>query len=67
MKEILKLQVTNHIASSMKSTASKKKEVIKLSEWVAKRLDRLYKSKASQEDDGIKVVEDLLYQLQIEA
>lgn len=60
------LLVANHIASSARITASKKKEAIKLSEWVAKKLDSLYKAKV-EEDEGIKVVEDLLSQLQIEA
>lgn len=60
------LLATNHIASSVRSTASKKKEAIKLSEWAIKMLDNLYKSKMD-EDEGIKVVEDLLSQLQIEA
>ena len=55
----------NNIASSPKCPSSKKKEAVKLSEWVTGQIAKQYKAKVA--DDTMKNVEGLLGQLQLDA
>ncbi|KAH0948128.1 hypothetical protein HN011_012422 [Eciton burchellii] len=59
------LLTTNNIATSSKCSASRKKDVMKLSEWASKQIEKQYESKVANED--VKNVERLLGQLQLEA
>ncbi|KAJ8674756.1 hypothetical protein QAD02_010542 [Eretmocerus hayati] len=63
------LLTVNNIAMSPKCPSSKKKETIKLSEWAAAQIEKLYKTKTLEEDEGkdTKCIEVLLTQLQLEA
>ncbi|XP_001603293.1 ER membrane protein complex subunit 2-like isoform X2 [Nasonia vitripennis] len=61
------LLTANNIALSPKCPASKKKETIKLSEWVANQIERQYKTKTAEENKDTKCIEGLLAQLQLEA
>lgn len=59
------LLTTNNIALSAKCPTLKKKETIKLNNWVVNQIKKQYKSKVSEED--IKEVEGLVGQLQLDA
>ncbi|XP_058789415.1 ER membrane protein complex subunit 2-A-like [Phymastichus coffea] len=61
------LLTTNNIALSQKCPAPKRKEIIKLSEWVANQIEKQYESKVTNVKEDTKCIEGLLAQLQLEA